>query len=218
MEAIALERRTVNYPMRFTTMPMIKEATPFKYKGVGISGKMCVGKTTLASFIEQEYGIERRSLATALKNQVVDALVENGIDCKRADLLGQHKGKIRGILQQWGVAFREFNGEDYWIDCLFEDGNYYLVVDDVRFPNEFEALRKRGFLMVRLSASNYERDQRMKTLYEQVDYLQSTHESETALDLYDSKFDIILFSQPTPEETFAAFKREASRFGFGNDL
>lgn len=209
-----LKKRKGDFNWRLDTQPSVREASPFVYQGIGISGKMGVGKTTLANYIEEGMGFERRALADALKTQVVDALVDNGIDCKRNELLGKYKSQIRGILQQWGVAFRYFNGEDYWVDCLFADNKAHLVVDDVRFPNELAALRQRGYLMVRLEADFNTRTERLLGL----NFQQLDHESETALDNSLGLFDIVLNSQPTAAQTFATFKREASRFRFWNDL
>ena len=70
------------------------------------------------------------------------------------------KDVFRPLLQVWGTDFRRAQDPDYWVRALearidrsfAEDRTRTLVVDDARFPNEFELLRSRGFKFVRLES------------------------------------------------------------------
>ena len=59
---------------------------------------------------------------------------------------------------------RNIHGEDYWVDRLFitsaafhKDENEYIIIDDVRYPNEAEAILRRGGILFLLKASEEDR-------------------------------------------------------------
>lgn len=182
----------------------VKEGSPFTYKGIGISGKMCSGKTTLAEYISASMGYPKKALADALKKDVKNALKHHGLDVRNDEMFTRYKDRIRPILQQWGVLFRFFNGEDYWIERLFYKHEGPMVVDDVRFPNEVEGLRKRGFLIIRMICPEDVRLDRIARLYPQTKTNDLKHESETALDDYPS-FDLHVYNWE--DDKGAMFKR-----------
>lgn len=168
----------------------VKEGTPFLYTGIGISGKICSGKTTLAEHIESSLGFPRVSLANELKEQVESSLRFYGLDVRKGQLLGKYKEKVRPLLQHWGTLFRFFNGEDFWVETLFHANEKPFVVDDVRYENEVDGLRKRGFLLVHLSVYEPIRLARIQRIYPNTKEEDLRHASEMDLDGKDSLFDI----------------------------
>lgn len=70
------------------------------------------------------------------------------------------KDRFRGLLQVWGTDFRRAQESGYWVDRLedriirsqAEDNSRVLVVDDARFPNEFDMLKDYGTIFVRLES------------------------------------------------------------------
>lgn len=58
---------------------------------------------------------------------------------------------VREFLQNLGVGIREF-GPDYWVDAAFHnyDPTVPTVFTDVRFPNELDAVRDRGGVIVKI--------------------------------------------------------------------
>ena len=77
------------------------------------------------------------------------------IDEKKNDYLpkGFQYGDMktyRHMLQKFGTdAIRNNLGEDFWINALFVDLDYAdIIVPDVRFLNEAEAIKKRGGLLM----------------------------------------------------------------------
>lgn len=63
---------------------------------------------------------------------------------------GKHGPAVRGLLQRTGCAVRDHIGPSTWVDAALDgvDGN--VVVTDVRFRNEAEAVQARGGLVVRV--------------------------------------------------------------------
>lgn len=84
---------------------------------------------------------------------------------------------VREFLQTLGTnALRDQLHEDVWINALFSDfnGSDTWLITDVRFPNEAEAIKKKGGIVIRV-------DRGLST---------DEHPSETALDDYE--FDYII--------------------------
>jgi hypothetical protein len=84
---------------------------------------------------------------------------------------------VRQFLQTLGTnALRDQLHEDVWINALFSDfkGSDTWLITDVRFPNEAEAIKKKGGIVVRV-------DRGLSS---------DEHPSETALDNYE--FDYII--------------------------
>lgn len=159
---------------------------------LGISGKAGSGKDTLAQFILTELYERSGSYRIGRKKMFAGAL--KGIVCtitgctmrELADpefkkrILPQHLVPViarepptyRWFMQWLGTdVFRNTFSSAVWIDTLFNTWNTAedWIITDVRFPNEVEAIFKRGGAVLRI-----ERDG-LST---------GTHPSETALDDY----------------------------------
>ena len=120
---------------------------------VGLSGYGQSGKDTAAAFMS-EYGFARLAFADPLKAVAVE--------CSTAlrALVGEYGWEYvkrehpehRVFLQHLGVAVREHVAEDAWVQaCLRQvqpDRRY--VITDVRFPNEAEAIKALGGVIVRV--------------------------------------------------------------------
>ncbi|MEU8133267.1 hypothetical protein [Streptodolium elevatio] len=94
--------------------------------------------------------------------------------------------EVRVLLQRAGTeAGRRILGQDIWIDALFRDiaEEPAVVISDVRFPNEAQAIADRGGLLIRI---------------ERPGVGVMPHESETALD--DWPFDHVLVNDGTVED------------------
>jgi hypothetical protein len=136
---------------------------------IAICGKMCSGKTTLANTIKiMDPRYEIMSLGQGIK-----------------DIATKYFGmthKDRDLLIQIGTKMREIN-PDVWTThiCKQSRGLSHVIVDDVRYQNEYELLRKQGFVFIQLHVSRAMQEFRIRKLYttnaqEHLDKL--THESE----------------------------------------
>jgi len=111
---------------------------------MAFSGKMQVGKTTSADYLVQKYGFIKLSFAGKLKEIAKDLWPEQ-FEC------GQ---KPRKLLQDLGMKMREID-QDVWVNYVLrivrslpKESN--IVIDDLRFMNEYKALKNEGFFVVRI--------------------------------------------------------------------
>ena len=136
---------------------------------IGICGKAGTGKTAVADHLIKKYGYKRHAVADEVKRIAVR--------------LFKMKMKDRKLLQDIGFKMREIR-PSVWIDFLIDQvrGKDKIVVDDIRYPNEYQALKKEGFKIIRVVA---DREICIKRLTERdgtaaIERLDD--ESETAMD------------------------------------
>jgi hypothetical protein len=117
---------------------------------------------------------------------------------KLVDAYGWDRAKrtfpeIRRLLQRCGTeAGRQVLGAQVWVNALmndFDPENEALVVTDVRFPNEADAIREAGGVVVRIERPG---------VGPHTDPGGWVHESDVALDHYD--FDVTVKNDGTIEE------------------
>jgi len=122
---------------------------------IGIMGAARSGKDTIATHLKYKYGFIPYSFATPLKDVVGDLF-----DLSHDQLYGELKEVIdprydkspRWLLQYIGTdVFRKLY-PNCWVDKgvrmyrkrLEEDGEVRMVIPDVRFRNEFDAIKEAG--------------------------------------------------------------------------
>jgi hypothetical protein len=155
---------------------------------IGFSGKLGSGKSYAAAYTQkvllQKY--KRVSIipfAGAVKRIAKDSFFWDGIK----------DAKGRRLLQVIGTeAGREYD-TDMWIKHMmaaiaknsFPD---VVIIDDVRFPNEFDYIRNSNGKIIRVTAGDIEKHPLNIDL---------GHLSETALDSYETekKFDALLYNR-----------------------
>lgn len=137
---------------------------------IGISGFQGSGKDTIADYLQNIYGFKRDSFAATLKDAVSAVfgwdreLLEGRTTESRAwreqvdpwwsNRLNMPNLTPRLVLQQWGteVARRAFH-DDTWIASLENKlikAHNDIVITDVRFPNEIQAVRNAGGIVIRV--------------------------------------------------------------------
>jgi hypothetical protein len=172
---------------------------------VALFGNMGAGKSTIADALT-EHGYHRVSFAGPLRN--VAALAYGEIDKGRTYFVMDPKcgkeRKVTGrqILQGIGQAIKTFD-RDFWLKCFIRDTQNYLdtplVVDDGRFPFEFNALASRGWYTVGIATPDEVRFARIESIRgfaptEEEKY----HESEVEIPGIVTKCDLIVDGTADP--------------------
>ena len=137
---------------------------------IGIAGFQGSGKDTIADYLQNIYGFKRDSFAATLKDAVAaifgwDRELLEGrttesrqwretVDEWWANRLNMPDLTPRLVLQKWGteVARKSWH-DDTWIASLENKLNRAhndIVITDVRFPNEIEAVRNAGGIVIRV--------------------------------------------------------------------
>lgn len=162
---------------------------------IGLIGKIGSGKDTAATLLMLDHGYQRVAFADPLKEMVREADPIVGYepagygpipihltDVLRRMSFEQAKREYREVrrsLQRIGQGARKID-PDFWVRLALLRINELpagvpVVVSDVRYPNEADALRARGFVLVRVTSNREKHD---------------AHESETALDAYPATYEI----------------------------
>ena len=137
---------------------------------IGIAGFQGSGKDTIADYLQNIYGFKRDSFAATLKDAVSAVfgwdreLLEGRttesrawreqVDSWWANRLNMPNLTPRLVLQRWGteVARRSWH-DDTWIASLenkLNKAHNDIVITDVRFPNEIQAVRNAGGIVIRV--------------------------------------------------------------------
>lgn len=105
---------------------------------------------------------------------------------------------VRDLLQKLGTeAMRNGLHENVWVNALFADytEDKQWVITDVRFPNEFKAIKEKGGIVIRVNRPGHGNS--MKELAE-------AHPSETALDGHE--FDYVIENDGNLEKLIGKVK------------
>ena len=144
---------------------------------IAIIGKMCSGKSYVADYIVKKYNLEKYSFADKLKSIAVE-------------LFGMNH-KDRKLLQTIADKMKEIDN-DVWVNFLVSQIKHKnnIVIDDVRFVNEYEALDKLGFIFIKLKVDKKTQKERLVRKYgfdsadKQIACM--SHNSEIILDLINN--------------------------------
>lgn len=140
---------------------------------LGLMGYAQVGKDTIANILIKHYGFERLAFADALRDvlyainpivttwywgesigvrRVADVVDQVGWDTAKA------QQEVRGLLQRLGTeAGRNVLGEDIWVRTAMAkaQGKVNVVITDVRFPNEAQAIKAAGGILWRIEREGF---------------------------------------------------------------
>ncbi len=155
---------------------------------IGLVGRKQSGKDTAARALT-ERGYTRVAFADALKQAAyrTDPYVMVSNAPYRlslvVDRLGWDTAKqipdVRGLLQRMGDAMRKAVSEDVWVDAALDGAVRHdlTVITDVRYPNEYDAIRDTGGIIVKIVRPGQAAD--------------DTHPSETNVDQMEADATIV---------------------------
>jgi len=143
---------------------------------IAITGKMCSGKSTVANYLKERYNFKICSFGEPVK--------------RYAALIFGDNTKNRPIIQDFAQKIKELD-EDVWVNYLLrnidqndnqddnqndiqndnqndiqdDNQNDNIVIDDLRFPNEYDALHKRGVAIIKIDIDRAFQIHRLKETY-----------------------------------------------------
>lgn len=186
---------------------------------IGVTGVAQSGKTTLGKLIVERNGFQHHNFADTMRDFLcaVNPIIEEQVIqidhetekvevsvIRVKDIVGEigwegakvEYPEVRQLMQRLGTeAGRNLFGENFWVDQLFlRHSPNNLVITDVRFPNEAQAIKNRGGIIVRIKRDGYEPV--------------NGHISETA---YTDQ-DFILYNNGTPDELYKHFTTKLYKF------
>lgn len=119
---------------------------------IGFSGKKGTGKTTASNYVSRLYGFKTRSFASPLRD-----IAKSLFGFKDTDFHLNNKEKPfldydwcpREFMVNLG-QFLRYHDTDYWVKRIGLDKVYDYSIDDVRFKNEAEHIKKMGGIIIRI--------------------------------------------------------------------
>ena len=132
---------------------------------IGLSGYAQSGKDSTAELLCLNYGYRRIAFADAMRqalmiiNPKLDSIthVSDFVEDYGWDIAKKNP-EVRRLLQVLGTDFgRKMLGDDVWIKIALSDikTEDKVVISDVRFPNEADAIRKLGGVVWRINRRNH---------------------------------------------------------------
>ena len=121
---------------------------------IAIIGKICSGKSYLANYLKDKHNFEILSFGEPVK--------------KYAKEIFNLKFKNREIIQKFAQSVKEIDNDvwvKYLINNLDKHKDKHIVIDDLRFKNEQFALKKRGFIFIKLEIIKDYQIERIKKTY-----------------------------------------------------
>lgn len=157
---------------------------------IGFTGLAQSGKSTASSFLEKNYEFQRINFKSAIieeiKHNFPDFLKKEAeiYKCNVDDLFTTKPGSFRQFMQNYGTELRRNIDDNYWIDRWLANANKSyinyqrpVVVDDVRFLNEAEMIKKVGGIIIRIRKQGQD--------------ISMNHPSETEMALIEPDYEII---------------------------
>lgn len=156
---------------------------------IGLTGKKQSGKSTVATHLARVHGFERVNFKDALCEEVLERfptvleLLADSCNMTIPQLFTEKPPFMRVLLQNYGTEVRRGDDPDYWTRKWKERALDHvqpaqIVVDDVRFQNEAEAVRDLGGIIVRITRRTVD--------LTEPDY----HQSETEMDSIEADYTI----------------------------
>ena len=154
---------------------------------IAFGGVMGSGKDTCVDYLCTKYPEHTRiSFAGALYDILSYAQEKCGFE----------KNKDRKFLQFIGTEWARNIDENVWINIVLgKDIKGIGLLSDIRFPNEFNALKNNGWICIKVTRDNIDKNR--------VGNGDNTHSSELRInDIKDEEWDFIINNNSTLEDLY----------------
>lgn len=126
---------------------------------IGLVGKAGSGKSTVAQYLSNAHAFSRRPMAFRLKAMIAalgvpDHILYGNVEEKETPLMELNGHTARHAMQTIGTEWgRDIMGKSFWLDLWMRDVTYLprIVADDIRFHNEYDAIKKIGGKIIRIN-------------------------------------------------------------------
>jgi len=152
---------------------------------IALFGPMCSGKSTIAKHLEKDKNFKIFNFAGKVKKY-----------CKE---IFNMEYKDRALLQDFANKCRDIK-PTVWVDLvekeIIKNKDSNIVIDDLRYPNELEMLKRYNFTIVKLHISKSLQIERLKITYpktykEHLERLDHKSESYYNIMAFDKEIDIV---------------------------
>ena len=176
------------------------------------------GKSTVADMLVREHGFVRVKMADGLKAMLrsllayqnlplckIDEMIEGGLKHQQSPFLYSKSPRyaMQTLGTEWG---RNCMGEDFWIEvadakvrAFLRDGKN-VVIDDIRFENEYDYVRRYAGIMAHIRRPSLEAAKPKRTLLQRL--FAKDHSSEGNLE--KKEFDFSFVNKAESANEFAA--------------
>lgn len=162
---------------------------------IGLSGYARSGKDTVADFLCRMHAFDKMAFADPMRealltlNPNIDlngyrVTLQQAVDAVGWEGIKPLSNEMRPLLQRFGTEVcRHMFGQDIWVNTTMRriKPNQKVVIADVRFENEADAIRKAGGVVWRIERPGIDPA--------------NAHASEHALDDYE--FDLVIWNNGT---------------------
>lgn len=125
---------------------------------VGLAGKKQCGKDTVAGYLVREHGFEQDSFAEPIRKFVADlcSYTRQELEAKKEEVHPVYGQTPRMMMQTLGTEWgRNTIKDSIWLAGLLlrlaASGADSIVISDLRFDNEAEAIREAGGVIIHLA-------------------------------------------------------------------
>lgn len=168
---------------------------------IGLSGYAQSGKDTVAEYLVEHYGYRRIAFADPIRealyrldpkiriDEMVGASLSNAVDHMGWEEVKRLSSDVRELLQRLGTEVgREMFGQNFWVDQGMKGVSKFdkVVFTDVRFPNEYKAIKEREGIVWRVERLG--------------NAPVNAHPSEVALE--STKFDGLITNNSTKDDLY----------------
>lgn len=151
---------------------------------IGLTGFKGSGKSTVARYLAEEHGFKRINFKDSLIEEMLERLPNTLAEISRVcemsvdDLFELKPPLMRALMSNYGTEVRRGDDVDYWVNQYLKkvDNNLRIITDDVRFWNEYKAVKSKEGIIIRV-----ERDDITEG---------GTHQSETEQIEFEADFTI----------------------------
>ncbi|MEK5323347.1 AAA family ATPase [Aeribacillus sp. FSL M8-0254] len=158
---------------------------------LAICGKLRSGKSLVAGYLSLMHDFQPFAFGDALKNAFHRAFPQI-----------PRQPKPRAYYQSFGQWARTMIDENMWIDATMRKVDEYLaqnqcngrsrvLIEDVRQQNEYDRLKREGFVFVRITAPDELRLERARKVGDDFTEADLAHETELLVDTFEVDYEVV---------------------------